>query len=215
MAACAGEIELAAPRVEIFLAVLIGRQCARIVRDLDVEWFAARGERHIGGQRRHLVLDVGVRLFAVGLAATVERKLERDDFAAIGVEIRVVLADADALVLEAVAVGLAVLERGGEHLLAAIDGKIVGREVVDRLPLLAQVGVHRIRPVDEIVQRHVRKFLGEVVAKRLELGGRIHGVGRGSRPRADGEQDRDHNWNCAQHPFFSGWPIQLQHFGDE
>src|SRR6202451_1452001 len=33
----AGEIELAAPRIKIFLALLIGRKRARVVRDLDVE----------------------------------------------------------------------------------------------------------------------------------------------------------------------------------
>src|ERR1700685_2815113 len=44
----AGEIELAAPRIEIFFALLVGRERARVVRDLDVERLSARRERHIG-----------------------------------------------------------------------------------------------------------------------------------------------------------------------
>src|SRR5205807_6814846 len=41
MAGGAGEIELSAPGVEIFLAFLIGLERARIVRDLDVKRLAA------------------------------------------------------------------------------------------------------------------------------------------------------------------------------
>src|SRR5580692_11552109 len=125
----AGEIELAAARIKIFLALLVGRKRPRIVRDLDVERLSARGERHIGRQRRHLVLDVGKRLLAVRLAASIKRQLERDHLAGLVVEVWIILADADALVGKAIAVGLAVLERRRKHLLAAVDGKIVRRKI--------------------------------------------------------------------------------------
>src|SRR5262249_54456402 len=104
----AREIELSAPRVEIFLPLAKGRERARIVGDLDVEALAARRERHIGGERRHVVLDVVERLFAILLTALVERELECDHLARLRIEHRIVLADADALVGEAVAISLAV-----------------------------------------------------------------------------------------------------------
>src|ERR1700733_10247346 len=107
----AGEIELAAPRIKIFLALLVGRKRARVVWDLDVERLSARREGHVGGQRRHLVLDVGIRLLAIGFPTTIERQLERDHLAGLVVKIRIILPDADALFGEAIAVGLAVLER--------------------------------------------------------------------------------------------------------
>src|SRR2546430_14166131 len=50
MAGGAREIELSAPRIEIFLALLVSLERARIVRNLDIKRLAARGERHIGGQ---------------------------------------------------------------------------------------------------------------------------------------------------------------------
>src|SRR5215212_2115459 len=106
MAGGAGEVELAAPRVEIFLAVLVGRERARIVRDLDVHRLAARGEGHVAGQRRHFVPDIGERWLAIGLAAAVQRQLKRDDLAFLLVEVRIVLANADAFVREAVLVAL-------------------------------------------------------------------------------------------------------------
>src|SRR5262245_16527863 len=111
MAGGAGEVELAAAGVKIFLALLVSGKRARIVRDLDVHRLAARGERHVGRQRRHLVPDIGVGRLAIGLAASVERKLQRNDLAFLFVEVGIVLADADALVREAVLIGLAVLER--------------------------------------------------------------------------------------------------------
>ena len=94
-------------------------------------------------------------MLAIGLAAAIERELERDDLAGFFVEIRKILADADALIGKAIAIVLAVLERRCEHVLAFVDGEIVGRKVLDRYPLLAQIGVHRIGAVDKIVQRHV------------------------------------------------------------
>src|ERR1700736_2762594 len=48
---CAGKVELSPPGIEIALAVLVGLERARIVRDFDVKRLAARCERHIGGQR--------------------------------------------------------------------------------------------------------------------------------------------------------------------
>src|ERR1700712_4081693 len=106
----AGEIELAAPCVEVFLALLIGLQRAGIVGDLDVEWFSARRERHVGGERRHLVPHIGERRLAIGLAALVQRQFKRDDLALLGVESGIVLAHAYALVRKTVGVALAVLE---------------------------------------------------------------------------------------------------------
>src|SRR3984957_18815883 len=114
VAGSAGEIELAAPRIKILGALFVGHKRARIVRDLDVERFSARGVGHIRRQRRHLVLDVGIRLLAIGFPTTIKRQLERDHLTGFLVEIRIVLADADALVGKTIAVGLAVLERGGE-----------------------------------------------------------------------------------------------------
>src|SRR5213080_468216 len=107
----AGEIELAAPRVEIFLAVLVGRERAGVVRDLDIHRLAARGEGHISGQRRHFVLHIGIWRFAIGLAAAVQCELQRDDLAFLLVEVRIVLANADAAIREAIGIALAVLER--------------------------------------------------------------------------------------------------------
>src|SRR5262249_31797273 len=67
----------------------------------------------------------------------------------------------------------------------------------DCLPLLAQARVHRIRPVDEILQRHLRETLGEIFAERLELGLRIGVGGQQRRHRARDKSDRDDN--VAQH----------------
>src|ERR1700682_1600476 len=46
---CAGEIELSAPGIEIALAVLIGLERARIVRDFDVERLSAPFETPLRG----------------------------------------------------------------------------------------------------------------------------------------------------------------------
>src|SRR3977135_2047971 len=107
---CAGEIELSPPGIEIALAVLIGLERARIVRDFDVERLAARCERHIGSERGHFVFHIGEGRFAVDLAAAVQRQFERNDLAFLLVEVWIVLSDADALVREAIGVALAVLE---------------------------------------------------------------------------------------------------------
>src|SRR5437868_1994931 len=121
MAGGAGEIELPAPRIEIFLALLISLERARIVGNLDVKRLAARGESHIGGQRGHLVFDIREWKFAIGLTAAIQRQLQGYDLAFPLVEIRIVLADADALIGKAIAVGLAVLERRRKHLLAGLE----------------------------------------------------------------------------------------------
>ena len=161
----------------------IGLERARIVRDLDVERLAARGERHIGGQRRHLVLHIGERRLAIGLAAAVQRQLQRDDLAFLLVEIGIVLADADALVREAVGVALAVLERLREHLLARVERELVRRELLLLFPLPVHVLVHRIGAVDEVLQLHLGEFVGEEFLERLGVGRRIDAVG-GRRDRA-------------------------------
>ncbi len=200
MTARAGEIELPTALVEIGLALLIGVERARVVGDLDVERLAARGKGHVGGQRRHLVLDIGVGFFAVGLAAPIERELQRDDLSSLLVEIGIVLANADAAVREAIGIGLAVLERRREHLLALLERELVGRKLLLRHPLLAQVRIHRIGAVGEVVQLYIREPAGEEVAERLELGFRIDGVG-GRRTLHGGDaQQRRRERNPAQRP---------------
>jgi hypothetical protein len=59
---------------------------------------------------------------------------------------------------EAVFVGLAVLERLGEHLLARLDREFVRRELLLLHPLPVQALVHRIRPVDEIFRLQLGKL---------------------------------------------------------
>ncbi len=176
MAGGAGEVELAAAGVEILLALLVGLKRARIVRDRDVHRLAARGERHVGGERRHVVLHIGERRLAIGFAAAIKRELERDDLAFLLVEIGIVLADADALVREAVGIGLAVLERRREHFLAGFERELVGRKLLLLLPLLVQVLVHRIGTVDEILQLQLGEFGGEELLECRLVGGGIDAV---------------------------------------
>src|SRR5581483_6024919 len=95
MAGSAGKIQLSAPRVEIALAVLVSCQRAGIIGNADVEWLTAGGKGHIGGQRRHLIPGIGERCLAIGFAALVQRELKRNDFAALFIELRIGLPDAD------------------------------------------------------------------------------------------------------------------------
>lgn len=189
MTARAGEIQLAAPCVEIALAVLEGLERAGIIGNPDVHRLAARGEGHVGGQRGHLVLHIGVGRLAIGLAATVERELQGDDLAFFRVEIGIVLANADAAIREAIGVGFAVLERCRKHLLAGIERELVGRKLFLLLPLPLHVLVHGIRTVDEILVLHIWKFPEEEILERLCVGGRVDLVG-GAHARR-GERDRD------------------------
>src|SRR5262245_19596037 len=205
----AGEVELAAAGVEIFLALLVGRQRARMVRNLDIHRLAARGEGHVGRQRRHLVTHIGVGRLAIGLAALIEREFERDHLALLLVEVRIILANADALVREAVFVGLAVLERLGEHLLAGLDRELVRRELLLLHPLLVQALVHRIGTVDEIFRLQLGELFVKELLERLAVRYRIDLVGgsRGRREsqRAQRQRGQARKYRTAQlhHPIFA------------
>jgi hypothetical protein len=73
-----------------------------------------------------------------------------------------ILAGDAGAVREAVGVGLAVGEGRVPHLLAVADGGLVGRELLDGLPVLAADGVDGVDAVDEVVLRHLREALLEV-----------------------------------------------------
>ena len=208
VAARTGEVELAAAGVEVLLAVIVGGERARVVRDLDVHRLAARGEGHVGGDRRHIVLLVVVRLLAVLGQTLIDRHLEGDDLARLGVEVGIVLTDADALVREAIGERLAVLELLGEQGLALVDRDFVRRELLDRLPLLAESLVHGIRAIDEIVQRYLRKGFRKMLAESLEVRlriGLLHIVSQQRLRCTDNERER--YGNCAQHSFLPYRPI--------
>jgi hypothetical protein len=85
-----------------------------------------------------------------------------------------------------------------EHLLALVDGELIRREFVDRLPLLAQAFVHRIGAVDEIVERHFGKALGEIFAECLEVRLRVDRIVCEQRLRRAGDED-DREKEFAQH----------------
>ena len=142
MAGGAGEIELAAPRVEILLAVLVGLERAWIGRDFDVERLAARGERHIGGQRGHFIAYIGEGRFTIRFATLVQRQFKRDDFAFFRIEIGIVLTNADTLVRKTIGVALSVPEWLREQILAHVERELIGRELLFLLPLPAHVLIH-------------------------------------------------------------------------
>ena len=158
MARRAGDAELAFPRIEEFLAALIGGQRARIVRNGDRERLAARGFGHDGSQRRHHARHRIERLFAILHAAAIDRAFQRLDLTGLGDEARIGLPDALALVVKTIGVVLAV----GEWLLpfgmAFVERQFVGRKLHDFLPLLAHLRVDRIRAIAEILLRHLGEF---------------------------------------------------------
>src|SRR4029078_804636 len=143
---------LSAPRIEIALAVLIRFERTRVIGDFDVERLTAGRERHIGGERRHLVLHIRERRLTIGLAAPVPRQFKRDDLAFLFVEVGIVLPDADTLVGKAIGVALAVFEWLGEHLFSRFEREIIRRELFLFFPLPMHVLIHGIWAVDEIFQ---------------------------------------------------------------
>src|SRR5690606_34593389 len=119
--------------------------------------------------RRHVASPQPQGLLAVGLAAAIDRQLERDDFALLGVEVRIVLANTNSTVFEALGVSSAIGKWRFKQALAVLHGEVVRRKILQRLPLCPTVGIQRIGAVGVILDRHVGKALLIVTDERLPV----------------------------------------------
>jgi hypothetical protein len=99
----------------VLFTTLVGCQRTWIVRNLDVDNLATRGIGHVGGNVGDCTFCPSQSLLSVSVAAFVDRKFQRYDFTAIGIEKGIILADADAVILETAGVGVTVGEGGIER----------------------------------------------------------------------------------------------------
>ena len=99
-------------------------------------------------------------------------------------------------VREAVGIGLAVGEGRAPHLLAVGDRGLIGRKLLDGLPILATDRVQGIGPVDEVILGDIGEAFDEVVLEGglILLRGRLEGAGR-----AQGQPDGHHDCEGLVH----------------
>src|SRR5210317_665468 len=173
MAICAREVQQAALGIVELLALFVGGKRARVVTEVHRKRFAARRIGHVGRNRRYRTLLVLERLLTVGLAAQIDRIFERHDLAAIGVEVRVILAYPDTAVGETVGIALAIGKWRIEQLLALLDRQFVRRELLDLQPLLIRRFIQRINAIGVIFQCKIGKTLFEVLDERFAVGLRV------------------------------------------